>query len=497
MTMQTLIGASRRAALATALALGWLTVVSAFAMAAERPNILLIVSEDNGPELGCYGDRYVQTPVLDQLAADGVRFDRAFVPQAGCSQSRAALLTGLFPHQNGQIGLATWKFHMYREDTPNLITRLKSAGYRTGIIGKLHINPASAFPFDFHEITSANFARKKLVDYANFASQFISQDDKPFFLSVNYPDPHRPFTTQVDGLPAKPLTADDVKPLPYFGLDMPELRQQTADYYNCMSRLDSLVGKLLERLDASGKADNTLVIYMGDHGADLLRGKRTSYEGGVRVPLIVRWPGKAKVGSVRSELVSTLDLMPTMLAAAQAEPAKELPGRSLQSLLQDKPTDWREYLFTEYHTHSAHNYFPQRTVRDARYKLIENLQPNTVNPGYVFTQKKFFKGLFEVIDEAEPLVRTAYHRMRKPPRYELYDLEADPFEFRNLATLPEHASTLRRLSTQLQEWRQRTDDPLLNPENINRLRAEIDACYVDGSYEKKQLELTYEKYFFE
>ena len=111
----------------------------ALGQAADRPNILLIVSEDNGPELGCYGDPYVQTPVLDRFAKKGVRFERAYVPQAGCSQSRAALLTGIYPHQNGQIGLATWKFRLYRENTPNLIRSLKQAGYRTGIIGKLHI----------------------------------------------------------------------------------------------------------------------------------------------------------------------------------------------------------------------------------------------------------------------------------------------------------------------------------------------------------------------
>lgn len=135
-------------AIATSCVLTIVLTVGSFAGADERPNVLLIVSEDNGPELGCYGDPFVRTPVLNQLAADGVRFHNAYVPQAGCSQSRAALLTGLYPHQNGQIGLATWKFRMYRDDTPNVVRKLKQGGYRTGIIGKLHINPASAFPFD-------------------------------------------------------------------------------------------------------------------------------------------------------------------------------------------------------------------------------------------------------------------------------------------------------------------------------------------------------------
>ena len=255
--------------------------------ALAAPNILLIVSEDNGQELGCYGEPYVQTPVLDNLATEGVLFKNAYVAQAGCSQSRASFLTGLYPHQNGQIGLATWKFRMYDENTPNIVRSLKEVGYRTGIIGKLHVNPESAFPFDFKAISSSNFGRKDLDLYASEAKRFMTAGEEPFFLSVNHPDAHRPFTTQVNGLPEKPLTGDDVKPLDYFGLDNAELRQQTADYYNCMSRLDSYIGDLLQALEESGKADNTIIVYIGDHGADLLRGKRTSYEGGTRVPFIV------------------------------------------------------------------------------------------------------------------------------------------------------------------------------------------------------------------
>lgn len=473
-----------------------LVAACATCAATERPNILLIVSEDNGPELGCYGDPYVKTPVLDKLAEQGVRFENAFVPQAGCSQSRAALLTGLYPHQNGQIGLATWKFRMYREDTPNIVRSLKQVGYRTGIIGKLHINPASAFPFDMHKIPSSNFGRKTLADYAKHAEEFITASDEPFFLSVNYPDAHRPFTTQVNGLPTKPLTGDDVKPLAYFGLDTPELREQTADYYNCMSRLDSLIGDLLESLEKSGKADDTLVVYLGDHGADLLRGKRTSYEGGVRVPLIVRWPARIKAGQVRRELVSTLDLMPTFLVASGAELIANLPGRPMLELLADQPTTWREYLFTEFHLHSAHNFYPQRTVRNSRFKLIQNLMRDETNPGYDFTLKRFFTDLPQAIDSAPAHIRDAYRRMRKPPRFELYDLEADPYEFHNLAAEPGHCETLSELKQQLDKWRIRTKDPLLNSDSLQRLKAEIDACIVNGKASKSLLKLAYPDYFF-
>jgi arylsulfatase A-like enzyme len=258
-----------------------------------QPNILLIVSEDHGPELGCYGDPYARTPHLDRLAAEGVLFQRAYVTQAGCSQSRSSILTGLYPHQNGQIGLATWGFRMYCDQTPNVPRSLKAAGYRTGIIGKLHVNPHSAFPYDVQEIPRGNFARNDLADYARHAESFFQADDRPFFLHINYPEAHDPFLTQVDGLPEHPLTAADVRSLPHFGIDPPELRQLVADYYNCISRLDSLIGDLLAALDRSGKADKTLVIFLSDHGIDLLRGKRTCYEGGTRVPLIVHWPGKA------------------------------------------------------------------------------------------------------------------------------------------------------------------------------------------------------------
>jgi N-sulfoglucosamine sulfohydrolase len=463
-----------------------------------RPNILLIVSEDNGPELGCYGEPSVKTPVLDALASKGVLFERAYVPQAGCSQSRAALLTGLYPHQNGQIGLATWKFRLYHDNTPNLVRSLQKAGYRTGIIGKLHVSPASAFPFDFKEIESSNFSRNKLGKYAREAGKFINASKRPFFLSVNYPDAHRPFIREIGGIPEKPLTGDDVKPLSYFGLDTPELRQETADYYNCMSRLDTQIGELLTVLRKSGKLSNTLVVYIGDHGADMLRGKRTSYEGGVRIPFILSWAGRWGAGRRHLELVSTLDLMPTFLHVAGIPQRKELPGRSLVPLLDGEAVDWREYLFTEFHLHSAHNYYPQRTVRDDRFKLICNLMPGTVNPGYEFTHKRFFKGLDRVIAAAKEPVRSAYLRMRSPPEYELYDLKRDPYEFENLADDPEYGGVLQKMKSELMRWRRSTGDPLLDRKNILRLKSEIEACMTnkDGSPNKARLSLSYPEYFF-
>lgn len=439
------------------------------AIAQQPPNILLIVSEDNGPELGSYGAP-VKTPHLDRLAKHGVLFRRAFVPQAGCSQSRAALLSGLYPHQNGQIGLATWKYQMYQAATPNIPRSLKAAGYTTGIIGKLHINPESAFPFDFVAIPGSNFARKNMQDYSAKALQFMTDSKEPFYLQVNHPDAHAPFIPQVDGLPKKPLTGADVEALPYMALDHPKLRQSTADYYNCMMRLDSYVGQLIKALKKSGKYKNTLIIYIGDHGADLLRGKRTSYEGGLRIPMIISWKGQVLKNIQLNELTSTLDLYPTLLELAGLPIPKYLPGRSLMPLLTGKPTEWRRYLFTEFHVHSNHNPFPQRTVRDDRYKLIWNPLAGTTNPGYEFTLSHTVKIPEEdLLTNADPLVKEAYQRMKTPPEYELYDLQNDHFELRNLAEEETHQEVRLRLQQELRDWQQSTADPLVDPEKARRL----------------------------
>jgi N-sulfoglucosamine sulfohydrolase len=464
----------------------------------SRPNILLITSEDHGPELGCYGEPFVKTPRLDALAMGGVRFQRAYVTQAGCSPSRASILTGLHPHQNGQIGLATWGFRLYSEDTPNLPRNLKQAGYRTGIIGKLHINPESAFPFDSKAIPSANFRRNNLPDYARNAGRFMQAGDEPFFLMVNYPDAHRPFLEQVGGLPKEPLKAADVKPFAYLGVDHPRLRQDTANHYNCIMRLDALIGDLLDTLEKSGKADDTLVVYLSDHGADLLRGKTTCYEGGLRVPLIISWPGRIQAGQVREELVSAIDLLPTILHATGTAAPGGLPGRSLVPLLQGEFPEWRKHVFGAYHLQGVDNFQPQRSVRDERYKLIHNLIPDRPNASFAFAMRSHYGKVAGGLGLEDSPAAAAYRLMRQPPEYELYDLQEDPFEFRNLSGDESHREILEGLKRELTEWRRATGDPLLHPEILGMLRAEIEATFAAEGKPKKTARRTwnYLQYFF-
>ncbi|WP_166831731.1 sulfatase family protein [Thalassoroseus pseudoceratinae] len=450
-------------------------------LADDQPNVLLIVSEDNGPELGCYGDPYASTPNLDGLAAEGVRFANAFVPYSVCSPSRACFLTGLRPHQNGHIGLATHKFAMYREDTPNFVTLLKKRGYRTGIIGKLHVNPASAFPFDFTAIPSANFQRKQSpADYAAEANRFFAQPDgAPWFLSVNYPDAHLPFLRQANQLPIDPLDADEVKPMPWIGVDTPRLRKQVANYYNCLERLDHAVGLLLDELKKTGQADNTLVFYIGDHGAQFPRGKGTVYEPGLRVPMIVRWPGHTQSGQVRHELVSTLDLLPTALRAAGVQPEGNLPGRALQPLLAEAATDkTRRYIFGFTTGSFPGNCFVQHSVRDERFKLISSPRPGTDNliaRSYLNPSHPYFvvSGATTADQSAIALhVRNGFDRWLRPPRFELYDLKNDPHEWHNLADDSEYAAVKTRLIKTLTEMQKETRDPFLDPANVEAFVAE-------------------------
>ena len=209
------------------------------------------------------------------------------------------------------------------------------------------------------------------------------------------------------------------------------------------------------------------------------------------------WAGKEGFGkSVRSELVSTLDLMPTILSAAKATLPSGLAGESLIPMLRGSTKDWRENLFTEFHLHSAHNFYPQRTVRGERFKLIRNLQPGSVNPGYDFTMNRFFDGLQKTISENET-VRDTYSLMRRPPAFELYDLKNDPFEFRNLADDEKYQAQLQSLKKKLAQRRHDTNDPFLNPKNISRLRSEINASIRGGKPDKKHLKLNYWEYFFE
>lgn len=431
-------------------------------------NVLLITADDLGPQLGCYGDPKARTPNLDRLASRGMRFDNAYVTQASCSPSRSSILTGLYPHQNGQVGLANHGYSMH-EDIVTLPQWLKKAGYYTGIIGKLHVNPESAFPFDYDSHKNAR-TTLHVRQVANWAEEFFGQaSQKPFFLMVNYFDPHRTFFSQVDSIPSKPYTRSDVTAFSFQGIGDPAQLDSIAGYYNGAARVDEGVALLLEKLRQAGKAENTLVIFLGDHGPPFARGKISCYEAGLKIPLTLYWPGITQPNTHSDALVSTIDLVPSILEAARVSIPANLPGRSLSGLQGRKKTAWRQTLAAEFTAHGELAY-PQRSIRDDRYKLIVNLLAGRSNPGIAIDRDIAYALSRKYSGE----VRQIFDRLKNPPREELYDLKTDPDEFHNLADDPAHQAVLKRLQGQLREWQEATRDPLLDSEKVQALGREYD-----------------------
>jgi len=458
----------------------------------QTPNILLIVSEDNGPDLGCYGNENVHTPVLDQLAESGVRFDNAYVTYSVCSPSRSTLFTGLYPHQNGQIGLATHKYRMFKDFT-SLPEYLKEKGYRTACLGKLHVNPESAIPFDYREIKGSNFAKRGLERYAAKAKDFVEQSDDPFFLMVNFPDAHFPVQKRVEGRPTKIVEPDELETsLPFVGLTSERLKDYTANYYNCMNRLDESVGMLLDELKSIKALENTVIIYLGDHGAQFSRGKCSNYEGALKVPMMISWPDVIKPDQNRTELISSIDIVPTILDIANVDKPAELPGYSFIPLCAGESYNKRDYLFADGAGATPRMYFPRRSVRGERYKLIHNLLRRE-NPHVAFYEQQ--KGHFEAgtsketVQNADSIWKNVYATWKNPPEFELYDLQNDPLETVNLAHDDRCKTELNRLKKALVNWQNQTNDPLADEKRLNLLSNEMDsiaAAYPNLGYRKKK-----------
>jgi N-sulfoglucosamine sulfohydrolase len=442
----------------------------------SKPNILLIIADDLGIELGVYGDPIAATPRLDALARNGVWFETAWVTAASCSPSRGSIFTGLFPHQNGLIGLS---HHGYsaQDGLPTIVSELKGAGYRTGIIGKLHIEPTELTPWDYAYTLRNGFdliaGERDVSSMAEMARGFLdAPSSKPFFLTVSYYDPHVPFYDQKLGLPERVLTADDVPAFKQLGFDSPEAREWTASYYNCVARLDAGIGLLLDYLDESDRLDNTLIIVIGDHGAPFARTKMTVYDRGLRIPFIMSHPSLDAVGEEPSSyFVSTVDIFPTVLDAAGLSIPENLAGQSLWGLAKGNNLPARPYLFGQHHAHQRHAWFPMRTIRSQEFQLIENLNPDSIRPIPDVDGSPLWRGP----EDGEPLVANlaeVYATYFQPPQFELYDMVNDPHAFNNLANDPAYAEIEAELLAALRDWQKETDDPYLCPDYLAKRNEE-------------------------
>ncbi len=437
---------------------------SANATAPARPNIVLIVSEDNGAHLGCYGETRVHTPHLDALAARGVRYTRAYVPYSVCSPSRAAFLTGLYPRQTGHIGLATHRFSMYR-DFKTLPAYFQQAGYFTGFLGKTHINPAALVEdfVDHRAIQEFNFDKTIGIEtYAEEAGKVMrsaARRNQQFFLVINYADAHRRFVgTTSHGFPTRQVT-DPIEPFPWIGSDAPHLRSELRDYFNCINRLDEGIGMVLEQLQVTGNGDSTLVVYISDHGADFPRGKGSIYENGTRIPMIVNYPRSFSSGKVEQGMVSTIDILPTLLRAVDLPIPTHLPGLALQDVDSgSRPARNHIHTFT---TGAAPNLlYVQFGIRDQHYKLVYNPDRATNR----MAQSRYRNSRVPEDQQVASFLR--------PPEYELFDLHEDPHEWVNLADSEEHQPIKQRLLRAMQDFQREINDPFASRANTATFIAE-------------------------
>ncbi len=455
-----------------------------------RPNIVLIVSDDHGLDaLGCYGNPVIRTPNLDALAADGTRFTNAFCTTASCSPSRAVILTGQQNHRNGTYGLQHDEHHFQSFDSvKSLPVRLAEAGYRTARIGKFHVAPEAVFAFQ--TVLSAGAANdpatlgRSPVEMAERARAVIAaQDARPFFLYFATDDPHRANAVLPDGKPTfdtypapnrfgnRPAGYPGVQPVTYrpeevrvppFLPDNPVTRAELAEYYQAVSRLDQGVGRLIAILKETGHYENTLIVYISDNGMAFPGAKTTLYEPGMKLPCIVRSPGRQHPGGTQAAMISWADLTPTLLevAGVPASPAA-FDGRSFRAGLDGGALPGWDEVFASHTFHQVTMYYPMRVVRTRDYKLIHNLAHPLTFP---FARDLIESPTWISVVKAggatfgERKIADFLHR----PEFELYDLARDPGELHNLADDPAQQARKQELIARLRAFQAATKDPWMH-----------------------------------
>ncbi len=409
-----------------------------------RPHIVLFLSDDHGwADSGAYGDSYVRTPAIDRLARQGMRLDRAFAASPLCSPSRCVIATGLMPHRNGGHKFGT----PIKPGLHTMPVYFKKLGYQTVHVGKFHHAPRAQFPYD------------KIVGDERAAPEILAayQGDKPLLLVVCSHYPHTPWVKNETYDPAK-IT------LPPNFVDTPETRTSRADYYTEVTIMDRLLGSVLGVLKKRGWEYRTLVLYTSDQGANWPFAKWCLYDAGIRVPMVVRWPGKIRAATTSDAMVSLVDLLPTFLEAAGGSAPKDLDGRSFLGVLTGKTDVHRPVIFA---THTGNdnggpgiaNHCPTRTIRTATHKVILNLAPEETFNTHITGCRPGSPHYLAFWDSWVARARTDRHAAAvvdaylHRPREELYDLARDPLERHNLAADPAHAPLLRMLRGQLTAWR--------------------------------------------
>ncbi|MBL8891274.1 MAG: sulfatase-like hydrolase/transferase [Planctomycetaceae bacterium] len=428
----------------------WQGFYSATAVADEheRPNILWISSEDNGPELGCYGDTTAKTPNLDRLATTGVVYRNCWSVAPVCAPARTAIISGLYPTTTGSHHMRS---HVVRPVSVELYPQiLRRAGYYCSNRSKEDYNLTQPFPLWDDSSPKAHWRNRAA--------------NQPFFSVVNFTTTHE---SQIRVRPHEAITSPQDVKVPPFHPDLPEIRKDWAQYYDNIAALDQQIGDLLEELEHDGLRDNTIIFYFGDHGTGMPRGKRWLYESGLRVPMIVwapekyhKWLGdEYRPGETSQRLVSFVDLYPTILSILGLPSPEQLAG---SAFLGPSTSESPQYVFA-CRDRMDERYDLSRAVRDAKFSYIRNYLPHRI-------QGQYLDYMFQT--PTAVAWKTAFERGQcnevqsrfwlPKPSEELYDLESDPFQINNLASRPEYRSTLER-------FRERLHDHLLASRDLGFL----------------------------
>ena len=435
-------------------------IATSLAWGDDRPNIVWISCEDISPNLGCYGDPHAITPNLDRLARQGVRFERAFTPAGVCAVVRSGVITGLYPPAIGSQ-------HMRSRIIPPPNVRafaeiLRAAGYFT--------TNRSKTDYQF-ESTESIWDRQgnKHTDWRE-----RRDPDQPFFSVINFTVSHESQIRHGDKRHAEVIAEigeenrrDPVKvadTIPEYLPNTAATRENWAWYHDNITLMDKMAGEVLDRLEQDSLSDNTLVVFWSDHGMGMPRGKRWIYDSGTLVPMIMRWPDKLKAGTVREDLVSVLDLPPTMLEVAGIEVPRYMQGRVL---IGDSVGEEPSYLF--FHRDRMDEAFElQRAARDRRWKYIRNYELHTP-----YSQHIDYMDMMPAMQDwrrlaaADRLVGGQKNWFITPkPIEELYDTANDPWELNNLASRPQYTERLNRMRRATESWQQSIGDSGMVPEAV-------------------------------
>jgi arylsulfatase A-like enzyme len=408
------------------------------------PNIVFITCHDLGRHLGCYGQETVPSESLDALAGEGVILDNSFCTAPQCSPSRAALHTGQHAHSVGVLGLAHRPFNWHlHPDQMHVARRLREAGYETTLMGVQHVTHRQKAPALGYDHVLPIEPAPHLAETAQRFFENRGRPDKPFYLEIGFFEPHRPY----DWGNTAPDRSKGVDLPPY----IPNAPESVADFaalQGMIRSMDEAVGVILAALEKEGLAEDTLVIFTTDHGLAMPRAKCTLYDPGISTALLVRWPARDISGGRRyTDLISHVDIVPTLLEAVGLPVPTNLHGKSFWPLLQGRPYEANQEIFAEKSYHTA--YEPMRAIRTQRHKLIVNFEVGLKFdvPGDICQSPIYPLIIDRLVGERDHI--------------ELYDLENDPAETVNLASRPEVAGLEQTLLNRLRQWMAQTNDPLL------------------------------------